>query len=109
PHTAIESMRLDPDVDASLLKIAVKTTGGAAVLRAAAFDGSREVASASGSAAEPLSMRIPAPKLWSPDSPHLYDLKLSLSVAGREIDRVTSYFGMRKIALGKDSRGRTRL
>jgi hypothetical protein len=39
----------------------------------------------------------------------LYDLTLALVSGGREVDRVKSYFGMRKIALGRDSQGRTRL
>src|SRR5690606_4425370 len=41
---------------------------------------------------------IENPKLWSPESPFLYDLELSVtSTDGRELDRVSSYFGMRKI------------
>jgi len=41
-------------------------------------------------------IRIPItdPKLWSPDSPHLYDLEIT---AGE--DRVESYFGMRKFSV----------
>src|SRR5690606_22933299 len=41
---------------------------------------------------------IENPKLWSPESPFLYDLELFVtSTDGRELDRVSSYFGMRKI------------
>jgi beta-galactosidase/beta-glucuronidase len=41
------------------------------------------------------------PILWSPDTPFLYDLKLSLiNPGGQVIDEVISYFGMRKISLG---------
>ena len=44
---------------------------------------------------------IPSPHLWSPDDPFLYDLKLTLvDVDGEEVDKVDSYFGMRKISLG---------
>src|SRR5690606_22551970 len=49
------------------------------------------------------------PKLWSPDSPHLYDVKLTLTRSGQKIDEVGSYFGMRKIALGTDQQGARRL
>ncbi|GBG09701.1 glycoside hydrolase family 2 [Paenibacillus agaridevorans] len=38
---------------------------------------------------------------WSPEHPHLYDLRLVLAVAGKEVDRVDSYFGMRKISIEK--------
>jgi beta-galactosidase/beta-glucuronidase len=34
---------------------------------------------------------------WSPESPLLYDIELSLISNGDVIDKVTSYFGMRKI------------
>jgi len=38
------------------------------------------------------------PKLWSPESPFLYGLELTVtSPEGKEVDRVSSYFGMRKI------------
>lgn len=39
-------------------------------------------------------------KLWSPENPYLYDLQLTLlNKEGKEIDRVSSYFGMRKISV----------
>lgn len=40
----------------------------------------------------------PAPRLWSPDSPHLYQLALVLQDSeGAVLDRVESYFGLRAI------------
>ena len=45
-----------------------------------------------------IAIPIKDPKLWSPESPFLYDLELSVTTpAGKEVDRVGSYFGMRKI------------
>lgn len=47
---------------------------------------------------------------WTPDSPHLIDYTLELlTPAGEVADTIRGYFGMRKIALGKDEAGRTRL
>ncbi len=109
PATAIESINLVPDVDAGALRIDARTTGSGGEIRATALDGSRVVATASGPSGSPFALAIRQARLWSPDSPHLYDLKLTLVSAGREVDRVSSYFGMRKIGLGKDSHGRTRL
>ncbi|MDF2815277.1 MAG: glycoside hydrolase family 2 [Paenibacillus sp.] len=37
-------------------------------------------------------------RLWRPESPSLYDAEFTISVNGVETDRVTSYFGMRKIS-----------
>lgn len=38
-------------------------------------------------------------RFWRPERPNLYDVEYVLSVDGAEVDRVTSYFGMRKISL----------
>ena len=50
-----------------------------------------------------------SPKLWSPSSPHLYDLEIALVRGGRVLDRVTSYAAMRKFSTGKDRDGIVRL
>jgi hypothetical protein len=56
-------------------------------------------------------LKIPEPKLWSPESPHLYGLRVHASgmLRGSGHDEVESYFGLRKIAVGKDDKGVTRL
>ena len=43
-------------------------------------------------------MPIPDARLWSPETPHLYDLTLTLHRNGQPLDRVQSYFGVRKIS-----------
>jgi hypothetical protein len=43
---------------------------------------------------------------WSPDSPFLYDLTLTLLRGTNELDRVQSYFGLREIRVGPDELGR---
>jgi beta-galactosidase/beta-glucuronidase len=108
PASHISELRLDPDVDAGTLRVGASTSGGDE-LRAEVLDGGQSIAQASGRTGQPLTVRIPQAKLWSPDSPHLYDLRVSLAASGSVTDRVTSYFGMRKIALGRDAQGRTRM
>jgi len=50
------------------------------------------------------------PVLWSPDHPFLYTFRLDFVTSNGEVaDRVTGYFGMRKISLGKDEHGFTRM
>ncbi|KIL40920.1 glycoside hydrolase family 2 [Gordoniibacillus kamchatkensis] len=36
---------------------------------------------------------------WSPEKPNLYDVQFTLLLDGRPVDRVTSYFGVRKISI----------
>src|SRR5258706_358916 len=72
-------------------------------------DGMRSVYEASVTAGGKITMPIKNVKLWSPENPHLYSLVVSLKLGNQTLDRVESYFGMRKISLGKDAHGFTRL
>lgn len=48
----------------------------------------------------PLVIGLDNPKLWSPESPFLYDLEVTvLNGKGEPIDRVSSYHGMREVAI----------
>ena len=47
--------------------------------------------------------------LWDPEHPDLYDLQISLKKQGKVTDRVTGYFGMRSIRIGKDKNGTIRM
>jgi beta-galactosidase/beta-glucuronidase len=104
---SIERLWLEPDIDGNRLKVKATLEGNPAgvKLNAIALEGDSPIASASGSAAQGLDFAIPNPKLWSPDSPHLYNLELSLTRGNQTLDTVKSYFAMRKIALQRDERG----
>ncbi|MCX6877596.1 MAG: beta-galactosidase [Verrucomicrobia bacterium] len=62
-------------------------------------------AKATGKVGEPIVMKVPKAELWSPDSPKLYQVTVSLAQA----DSVRSYFALRKISIGKDEKGITRM
>lgn len=47
--------------------------------------------------------------LWSPDKPNIYNIKVNLTRNGKVLDSFSSYFTMRKISLGTDDRGYTRI
>ncbi len=104
--THIESLKIVPDVDDGCLRLTV--VGSGSVEAVASKDG-KDVAQVTGQAGSELKLSISNPKLWSPDSPHLYDLRVALKNGDKTVDSVTSYFGMRKIALGKDDKGVTRM
>ncbi|MFX1567102.1 MAG: glycoside hydrolase family 2 protein [Promethearchaeota archaeon] len=50
-------------------------------------------------------INIPSPKLWSPHSPFLYDIIIEIKRNDAILDKVESYFGMRKISLGTSNNG----
>ncbi len=102
----IDALKMVPDLDGGFLKL---TVTGHGVVHAVVSDSGREIAQVSGAAGSELKLAIPDPKRWSPDSPFLYDLRVTLKSKDQVVDSVTSYFGMRKISLGKDKKGVTRM
>jgi hypothetical protein len=108
---SIERLSITPDVDRGEARLSVTGRGTAEgdTLEAVVSAGGRETARVGGRPGAPLLLPIPQARPWSPDDPFLYDLRVTLRRAGRAVDAVDSYFGMRKIALGKDSQGRVRM
>jgi hypothetical protein len=100
---SIQDLKIVPDVDKSELHLTVNTRDqdGAATVHVVVKDGDDVVGHLDGKANTALSIAIPKPKLWSPDSPFLYGLEVTLNDGGKDTDQVSSYFGMRKISIGK--------
>jgi beta-galactosidase/beta-glucuronidase len=122
PQTHVRSLRITPDVDGSTVMIQsnVRAAGTEATIEIEILDGAETVGKASitdriktssdGREISPrITLKVPSAKLWSPDSPFLYAMRISLLEDGRKIDEVQGYFGMRKIALAKDDDGILRL
>ncbi len=62
--------------------------------------GGKEVAATTVEADRETVIKLDDPRLWSPEDPFLYDLTLTLaSPDGELLDKVDSYFGMRKISI----------
>lgn len=105
-RTYIRDFRATPSLEAEALDVEIEPDGDDRPFRV------RAVVTIAGEpiseiVAEPgatrFSVPVPDPKLWSPESPHLYDLVLSLVEAEGEapaaLDEVRSYFGMRKVSI----------
>lgn len=109
--TSIAALHAVPDIDSGLLTLNVALRGNQEniSIEAIALDGGAQVATAAANAGQPIKLNIANAKLWSPDDPHLYDLKVAIKQNGRALDEVASYIGMRKIALAKDEKGVLRL
>ena len=106
PAARIDSLRITPDVDASSLRVTVNAMGAApgAPVKITVFDGGKVVATQNGVANGEIVIPIANPKLWSPETPQIYDLTVTMGT-----DSVGSYAAMRKISLVKDAQGRTSL
>jgi hypothetical protein len=110
PASYIENLKLTPDVDNGALRLHVNAAGAANGLkvRAVAMNKGNKVGEVVGNAGSELRLPIRNARLWTPENPHLYDLQITLMDDRKWLDRVDSYFAMRKIALGKDAKGITR-
>jgi hypothetical protein len=107
----ITGLEVIPDVDNNAVTVRPITTATirGATVEVTIRDGAKKVYTAWITAGGRITMPVKKAKLWSPQDPHLYDLEVALKIGHRTIDKVESYFGMRKISLGKDEKGFTRL
>ncbi len=58
---------------------------------------------------ENISVTIPSAKLWTPEHPNIYTMEVELRNNDKVTDQFNTYFAMRKISLGNDKNGYTRL
>lgn len=111
PPIRIEDIRINSSARESTVEIYVLLHAPAALrrLEAEAWDGEALVARASvetTTASARLKLSIADAKLWSPDAPHLYDLKIRLFDETGLLDEISSYTGLRDVELRE---GRLRL
>jgi hypothetical protein len=103
PKSYVRGLKVTPDVDAQQVKVEADIAGDeAAQVTVAVLDGDREVATLTGGRSAII--KFPNPKLWTPESPNLYGLRVKVGD-----DAVESYFGMRKIEVRKEDKGVNRI
>lgn len=125
PMQPIAGLKVTPDVDKQSVHVEVHAGLEAkepsqSMVKLEVLDGDKVVATAEGTTQHgqiTLNVPLKEPKLWTPEEPHLYGLRVSrvvdvvktAKVGEFTSDTVTSYFGMRKISLQKDDKGVNRL
>jgi len=106
----IEDLKIATDASAGTITVGTNITDrvGAELLQVVVKDGDQEVARAEGPMRS-FTLTIPNAKLWSPDSPHLYDINVALLDAnGDVVDQVESYAGIRTVGKYQDADGHWR-
>lgn len=104
PRLRIDSIKITPLVDVGAFELMVYLHAPATgwTVQAEALEGGKVVASAEGGtprAVVRLMLRLPDPRRWSPEDPHLYDLRVRLMSDGSVLDEVESYAGLRGVEL----------
>ncbi|MEE2781551.1 MAG: sugar-binding domain-containing protein [Planctomycetota bacterium] len=113
PETSIERVKIVPDAKNGKVQMTVSASGDGqsdAKIRivSRSLGDAREaidVIERSGKAGTPMAIEIPEPRLWTPDTPWLYQYEVQLDGG----DKATGYFGLRDVALGRDGGGNLRL
>ena len=100
PETYIRGLKVMPGLDTQMVRMEISVEGRrepGEPLIARVFDAGTLVGEGiTFPPDEVVTLAIPNPNPWSPDSPHLYDLAVEIKQ-----DKVESYFGMRKFSLEK--------
>ena len=107
----ITNVRNVPDIDNNKLNVEVcsQNTTEADIIEVKIFDSGKLINSAKAANGQSLSVSIQNAKLWSPDSPFLYDMEINLYSEGKLADQVKSYCAMRKISTKRDKNGVMRI
>lgn len=104
PEAWLGEIRITPDVDRKsvvIVPLSNKPLKKEYKVDIAIFEKGNKIASATVLADKEVTIELDNPKLWSPDNPFLYEIKLEMTNKdGTIIDKIESYFGMRKISLG---------
>ena len=108
----IADLRILPDIDRNVLSVDAKVIGRCCddMVEVNVYDGDKLVAVGKSINNEPVEVAMPADrKLWSPESPFLYTLKVNLKNAGKVVDKVDSYAAMRKYSYKRAADGIVRM
>ena len=111
PSAYITQLKITPDVDFPSVRVSALIEGfrgKASPLTVTVLDDGKVVGRVTGSPTSELVVPIKQPRLWSLSDPHLYELKISLDHE-KDPDQVQSYFGLRKVSLGKNEKGQTQI
>jgi beta-galactosidase/beta-glucuronidase len=111
PVTYVSSLKMVPDIDRQILSldVRVENQGPGDIISISVREGEKTILEKDATIGTGIVLPVNDPKLWSPENPFLYDLKISIIRKGKIMDEVKSYFAMRKISLSPDENGVLRM
>ncbi|SMO89004.1 Glycosyl hydrolases family 2, TIM barrel domain [Saccharicrinis carchari] len=107
----LSQLKTVPNIDGGNVSVLASAQGTAAydLVEIKVMDNGQMISTGKGVVGQEVLMSVPNAKLWSPGSPFLYDMEVSLVRDGKVLDKVKSYFGMRKISTARDGNGVMRM
>jgi hypothetical protein len=106
----IDKLDITPDLTGFTITPRVSGTDNKRVQVVVSKPGGGAATARSGPPGAPLRVPVLSPRLWTPDDPYLYDIKVRLvGPSGKVVDEVSSYAGLRTIGIVNDAKGRPRI
>lgn len=107
----ISDIKTVPNIDTKQLSFNVCTqnTNATNIVKVTVLDGSKTVATSKAVAGQSVDIALADIKLWSPESPFLYNVEIELYEGAKLLDKVKSYAAMRKVSMAKDAMGILRM
>ena len=112
PDAHVTRVRFTPDIETGEVECVAEVAGAKPGDSVQVLLGNF-TADAHGEPGKPFRLKVPDPKLWTPEKPLLYPVVVNLKRGGGDvaerIDSAESYFALRKISAAKDDKGIVRL
>lgn len=107
----ILSLKTVTDIDRNTVTVTPVVSSGdaAGLIEVSILENGKVITAGKGISGQQVLLPVKEAKLWSPESPFLYDMEVTLTVNGKITDKVKSYFGMRKISVKRDDAGIVRM
>ena len=112
PDSYIASLVTTPDLERSVVTVVPDLVNPTTddLYQVAVMHEGKQVATGRALGGQPVEVAMPEGFLtWTPDHPHLYDMKVTVFRKGKVLDEVGSYFAMRCFGTQRDESGIVRL
>jgi len=111
PQAYIRGFHINTDIKEKsvLINVDIVTPSAAEKVDLVARAGEKILGRATGLPGEDIILQVPEARLWTPQKPILYDLEIALLSGDQVVDKIESYFGLRKISIGQDEHNISRI
>ncbi|MFW9828013.1 MAG: glycoside hydrolase family 2 protein [Candidatus Thorarchaeota archaeon] len=109
--TYIKNLKMIPNIDNKTIKLQVDISNAKSndLIDAYILEKDGKIIANQKTTTHEILFEVESPKLWSPKSPYLYDIIVEIKRKDILVDKIKSYFGMRKISLSKNLKGVRRI
>lgn len=109
--TYITQLKTVPNIDGGNVTVLVSAEGSttADIVEAKVMENGKVIGAGKAAAGQQVLVSVPNARLWSPETPFLYDMEVAIVRNGIVVDKLKSYLGMRKISTKRDANGIVRM